>query len=209
MSGLPLGSEPYWSSWLALEDQQAWADDKKTIEDMLRHASFDEALPATFDVADFDFDHDPARIVAARADSDASSTDLSEFSGRGGKILIYHGLADVSPVGTSREWYDALVEEVGGAANAMEFARLFLVPGMDHCGFGSDPGVGHAGFDPLPALERWVEQGIPPESIVMTKTDSAGATEWTRPVCVFPNAAKYGGSGEITVAVNWNCGPAE
>ena len=63
-----------------------------------------------------------------------------------------------------RQWYEALTKDTGGEAATMEFARLFLVPGMDHCGVQSGPGVHHSGFDPLPALEKWVEEGVPPES---------------------------------------------
>jgi feruloyl esterase len=87
----------------------------------------------------------------------------------------------------------------------MEFARLFLVPGMDHCGVHSNPGVGQTGFDPLPALEKWVEEGMPPESIVMTKRTESGKTEWTRPVCVYPKVATYKGSGDIKAAASWTC----
>ena len=90
----------------------------------------------------------------------------------------------------------------------MDFARLFLVPGMDHCGVQSGPGVHHSGFDPLPALEKWVEEGVPPEAIVMTKADKDGKTEWTRPVCVHPKLATYKGSGDLKDAANWACGGA-
>jgi feruloyl esterase len=58
----------------------------------------------------------------------------------------------------------------------------------------------------LPALEKWVEEGVPPESIVMVKTDDDGKTEWNRPVCVYPAIAKYKGSGDINDAANWTCG---
>ena len=108
----------------------------------------------------------------------------------------------------TRQWYEALTKETGGDAATTEFARLFLIPGMDHCGVLSNPGVDQTGFDPLPALERWVEEGVPPESIVMTKTDDAGRSEWTRPVCVYPEVAQYKGSGDLKDAVNWTCGGA-
>ena len=114
-----------------------------------------------------------------------------------------------SPRDIAKNGMGRYLEEAGGQAAAMEFARLFLVPGMDHCGFqAGGPGVHQTGFDPLPALEKWVEEGIPPESIVMTKTDEAGATEWTRPVCVYPNVATYAGTGDIKDAANWTCGGA-
>jgi feruloyl esterase len=207
--GLPLGSESYWPRWHGLKDDQSWRDDKAAAEDELRHYSFAEDPGPDYDVADFDFDKDPARMVQGYQDMEASGTDLSKFKERGGKILIYQGFADglQAPEATS-QWYAALTKDMGGEAATMEFARLFMVPGMDHCGVQSGPGVAHAGFDPLPALEKWVEEGVPPESIVMTKSTEDGQTEWTRPVCVYPNVAKYDGSGDLKDAANWTCGGA-
>jgi feruloyl esterase len=205
--GVPLGSEPYWLLWRALEDEQSWRADKAAVEDELRHYSFAEDLALDYDVAAFDFDKDPERMVQSYSDMEASGTDLSKFEARGGRLLIYQGLADpLQPPETTRQWYEALTKDMGGEATTMGFARLFLVPGMDHCGAQSDPGVAGAGFDPLPALERWVEEGVPPESIVMTKTDDGGKTEWTRPVCVYPKVATYKGSSDLKDAANWTCG---
>ena len=92
--GVPLGSEPYWSRWHGLEDEQTWRDDKAALEDELRHYSFAEDPGPDYDVADFDFDKDPERMVQGYADMEASGTDLSKFKERGGKLLIYQGLAD-------------------------------------------------------------------------------------------------------------------
>ena len=140
--GMPLGSEPYWSRWHALDDQQSWRDDKAAVEDELRHYSFAEDPGPDYDVADFDFDKDPERMVQGYSDMEASGTDLSKFKARGGKLLIYQGLADglQAPEATP-QWYEALTKDMGGEAATMEFARLFLVPGMDHCGVQSGPGV--------------------------------------------------------------------
>ena len=65
----------------------------------------------------------------------------------------------------------------------------------------------HSGFDPLPALERWVEEGVAPESIVMTKRDKEGRTEWARPVCVYP-LPRFKGAGDRKDPSNWSCGGA-
>jgi Tannase and feruloyl esterase len=134
---------------------------------------------------------------------------LSKFKARGGKLLIYQGLGDVIAMPeATRQWYEALTKDMGGDVGIMEFARLFMVPGMSHCGIPSGPGVADTGFDPLPALEKWVEDGVAPESIVMTKTDDDGKTEWTRPVCVYPQVATYKGSGDLKDAASWICGGA-
>jgi Tannase and feruloyl esterase len=207
--GLPLGSEPYWNFWMALEDEESWREDSAALKDTLRHTGFTEDPGSHYDVAHFDFDKDPELLVQGYSDMEASGTDLSKFKGRGGKLLIYQGLADVIAMPeATRQWYEALTKDMGGEAATMGFARLFMVPGMSHCGIPSSPGVADTGFDPLPALEKWVEDGVAPESIVMTKTDDDGETEWTRPVCVYPHVATYRGSGDLKDAASWTCGGA-
>jgi feruloyl esterase len=206
--GVPLGSEPYWSESLAYEDDAGplALEDLATDQNYLRYVGFVEDPGPGYDV---DFDKDPERLKDGYANRTAEGTDLSEFKERGRKLLIYQGLADVdvAPEAT-RQWYEALTKDMGGDAGTMEFARLFMVPGMSHCGVLSNPGVDQTGFDPLPALEKWVEDGVAPESIVMTKTTEDGKTEWTRPVCVYPNVATYKGSGDLKDAANWTCGGA-
>ena len=89
-------------------------------------------------------------MVQGYADMEASGTDLSKFKERGGKLLIYQGVAEgLQAPEATRQWYEALAKDTGGEAATIEFARLFMVPGMDRCGVQSGPGVAHAGFDPL------------------------------------------------------------
>ncbi len=204
--GIPLGSAPYWSFWLGLENEQAWKENKSAWIDELHYYGFSQDPGPEYDVADFDFDKDPPQITGYK-DLEAGGTDLSEFQERGGKLLIYHGLADPLLVAeATRQWYDLMMADTGDSETTSDFARLFLVPGMDHCGIQSDPGVGHAGFDPLPALEKWVEEGVAPESIIMTKTHGDNSdVEWTRPVCAYPSVAEYAGSGGPSEAENWRC----
>jgi feruloyl esterase len=64
-----------------------------------------------------------------------------------------------------------------------------MLPGFDHCGAQNGPGTNDTGFDPLPALEAWVERGIAPESIPAQRRDAEGAIQWTRPVCDYPRVA--------------------
>jgi len=99
---------------------------------------------------------------------------------------------------------------MGGPSSTTEFARLFLVPGMSHCGLANGgPGVRvvapENGFDQLPIMEKWVEEGAPPESILMTKRDKAGNTERARPVCAYPQMARFSGAGDWREAANWTC----
>ena len=109
---------------------------------------------------------------------DATNPDLSRFAARGGKLLIYHGLADpvVSPW-DSRNYYDALQRRAGARTSA--FARLFFAPGMGHCGGGPGPAL-----DPLqPILERWREGGDPPRALPL-RAPPAG--EAPQALCPYP-----------------------
>jgi Tannase and feruloyl esterase len=205
--GVPKGSEPYWSLWLTAENEADWQAGKRGIEHILRFYGLGEDPGAGYDARSFDLDRDVERLKRTYVNREAGGTDLSKFKARSGKLLIYQGLADAntSPEAT-RLWYEDLTKAMSGEAGTRDFARLFLVPGMDHCGVINGPGVHHSGFDPLPALERWVEEGVAPESIVMTKRDKEGKSEWARPVCVYPLVARFKGAGDRKDPSNWSCG---
>jgi feruloyl esterase len=94
---------------------------------------------------------------------------------------------------------------MGGESKGQEFLRLFMIPGMDHCGLLSEPGINMIGFDPLSALEAWAENGTPPDSLLATKKGAKEETFWTRPLCPYPQFAKYKGSGDINDAANFQC----
>ncbi len=84
-------------------------------------------------------------------------------------------------------------------------ARLFMVPGMDHCGINpNNASVTDAGLDPLTALEHWVEEGKAPDSLLATKRTAQGQTVWQRPICAWPEAAKLTGP-DPTLAASWHC----
>jgi hypothetical protein len=79
---------------------------------------------------------------------------------------------------------------------------------MSHCGYAQGPGAEvrqNGGFDTLSVIEKWVEEDVPPESILMTKFDKGRETEWARPVCAYPRMARYSGSGDWHDAANWLC----
>jgi feruloyl esterase len=215
--GLPLGSEPYWTFWITGKDLSDWEAKKAEFVERLRFYGFPRDPGPDYDLKDFDFDRD-TKILQRAVDTNyvADGTDLAKFKSRGGKLLIYQGAADAltAPEAT-RQWYEDLTKVMGGESATRDFARLFMLPGMDHCGIVASPGVGtsgssgpgvhHSGFDPLPALEKWVEEGIAPETIVMTRADKDGKVEWARPVCVYPQVARYKGSGDWKDAGNWTC----
>ena len=140
-----------------------------------------------------------------------NAADLSALKNRGAKMIVFHGVADgvFSPVDTAH-WMDKLQANHSGKADA--FARLFLVPGMNHCSGG--PATDQ--FDMLAPLVAWVEQGKAPDSVT-AKARGAGANvvnaelpaSWsanrTRPLCVYPKVARYNGTGDVESASSFSC----
>jgi Tannase and feruloyl esterase len=205
--GVPLGSEPYWPLLLM---GVPGARDPSLLslfaQDFLRYMAFAHDPGEDYDTADYDFDHDPPRLAHMAALYDAEQANLAEFQRRGGKLIIYHGWADplVTPFRTV-EYFESLQGANGGARATAEFARLFMLPGFGHCGLQDGPGANDAGFDPLPALEAWVEQGIAPDSIPAQRRDTAGAVRWSRPVCAYPQVAQLRPGGNPHRAEDFEC----
>jgi feruloyl esterase len=169
--------------------------------------------PAARDLAKyafaFDFDRDAPRIFSTsgiyRQSSmsfmAAASTDLRRFERRGGRIVLYHGTAD--PVFSSNdtiEWFEAL-QRGAPRGDATRVARLFLVPGMNHCG----GGPATDSFDQLAPVVRWVEEGVAPDAIVARANAESPWPARTRPLCAYPKQARYAGSGDVDDARNFVC----
>ena len=114
---------------------------------------------------------------------------------------MYHGWADqlVAP-GTSINYYNSVLKALGGASRAGASVRLFMVPGMGHCGGGDGPNA----FDAVTALERWVEHGQAPEQMVASHSTN-GVVDRTRPLCPYPQVAVYKGTGNTDDAANFVC----
>ena len=158
----------------------------------------------------FDFDtflervHETSGIYTESAADLGSidSTNLSAFKAHGGKLIVYHGGADGAfSVNATIDWYNAVnAWERGNAAN---FARLFVVPGMNHCGGGPSTDD----FDMFPAIVNWVEKGVAPDNVVATASNPGyfGVESRSRPLCPYPKQARYKGSGDINDADNFRC----
>jgi Tannase and feruloyl esterase len=150
---------------------------------------------------------------------DATDANLTAFKARGGKLILYHGWNDpaISALSTIG-YYDSVVGRLG-RPETEAFVRLYVVPGMQHCGDGPGPNsFGQSGAAPskepqhnvMVALEQWVEKGNAPSAIVGTKyvnDESAKAVQMTRPLCPHPQIARYKGQGDPKDAADFVCAP--
>ena len=173
-----------------------------------------------------DWDYKKANLDEAVAASDktfatvlnATETNLKPFESRGGKLIIYHGWNDAAISALNTIHYYEAVQDKMGKQEADSFLRLFMVPGMQHCGGGPGPDVfGQSGFSTpndtqhniYLALEQWVEKGLAPSTVIATKLPGGsgpGPGVMTRPLCAYPEVAKYKGSGDTNDAANFACG---
>jgi feruloyl esterase len=179
--------------------------------DFWRYWVFDDA---NWDWRKFDYDRDVAFADRKLAAVNATDTNLDAFKARGGKLLMYSGWAD--PTGPSMDavrYYTNVVKRVGSVD---DFFRLFMVPGMAHCDYGPGPnmfggvsprmaeGPGDPTHDILAALVRWVEDGKAPAQIVASHRTNDDVDR-TRPLCPYPQKARWTGRGSSDEAANFEC----
>ncbi|MEO7270366.1 MAG: tannase/feruloyl esterase family alpha/beta hydrolase [Vicinamibacterales bacterium] len=150
---------------------------------------------------DFDWETDVAVADHAVPTVAATSRDYHAFNARGGKLIMYTGLADpVVPPGDTIRYYEEVVKATGGVAETQSFFRFFPVPGMGHCSGGPGP----SSFDALAALEQWHEQGIAPAQL-LGRHLTDGVVDRTRPLCAFPSVARLDRPGSPDVAESFSC----
>jgi len=155
---------------------------------------------ANFDLMNFDLDTDLGLALKNAASIEANDPDLAKFKARGGKLLLYHGWADPGPAPENTiNYYNAVTTKVGGKQE--DWMRRFLMPGMGHC----TGGVGPDSADFLSAMEGWKEKGTAPDQIIASRSGARGLTPMTRPLCPFPQVAKYTGTGSTDDAKNFVC----
>ena len=191
--GLEPGTELFWGRFVGD------AEPPTNAIDQYRYIVFKNP---EWDWTTFDIERDVATAdTVDKGTINAVNPDLSKFVQRKGKLLLYHGWTDgtVSPL-TSVNYYNRVVDKMGGTAKTSNWLRLFMVPGMGHCGGGDGPNT----FDTVTALEQWVEKGKAPDQIIASHS-TAGKIDRTRPLCPYPQVAKYKGSGSIDDAANFDC----
>jgi len=145
----------------------------------------------------------------------ATDPDLTSFKSHGGKLIIFHGWDDPAiPALNTIDYYSSVIDKMGQQA-AGSFVRVFMIPGMQHCGGGPGTDSFNAAGPATPmdpqhnmqlAIEQWVEKGAAPNSIIAAKIAPRDAgTVMTRPLCPYPRSAKYKGSGDTNSAANFAC----
>lgn len=210
--GFTPGDESSWKVWL-IGDDPGSALGPRFVENYFRYMVTGDP---TFDVLKASIDDllRQSRETQA-ANLDATNPDLTRFAVHGGKLILYHGWNDpaISPY-NSIAYYESVRKQMG-ADKVDSFARLYMVPGMEHCGQG--PGASAFGqfgtesaatpkYGLFDSLENWVEKGSPDATVIATKYKPGGReAEFTRPLCAWPKVARYNGNGDPNDAANFTC----
>jgi feruloyl esterase len=199
MSPTPNGAVA--SGWLnAIVPVKAEAKpaDFNLAEGVMRYLILDPPQP-NYDFMAFNYDRDRALVERWSKLADAKDADLSRFRKSGGKLIMTYGWADqiLQPM-MGVNYYEALMARNG--SNTADFARLFMMPGVAHCG----GGVGPDRIDAVTAVIDWVEKGKAPDQLLASKVTN-GQVVRTRPLCPYPQVARYRGQGSIDDAANFSC----
>ena len=172
--------------------------DFNLAEGVMRYLILDPPQPE-YDTLKFDFDRDAKIVERWSKLADAKDADLSKFRKSGGKLIMTYGWADqiLQPL-MGINYYEAVVAKNG--KDTTDFVRLFMLPGMAHCA----DGVGPDRNDAVTAVIDWVEKGKAPDQLIASKVAN-GQVVRTRPLCPYPQVARYKGQGSIDEAANFSC----
>jgi len=192
------GAGSGWLNVIVATQPNAIPADFNLAEGTMRYLVFNPPKPE-YDYRTFDFDRDTHLLDNWSKLADAKNPDLSQFRKRGGKLLMTYGWADsiLQPL-MGVHYYEDAVSKNG--SNTAEFFRLFMVPGMAHCG----GGIGTDRHDSMTAMVNWVEKGKAPTSMMGSRAVNNQVVR-TRPLCPYPQVARYSGQGSIDEASNFSC----
>ncbi|POM73589.1 Hypothetical protein PHPALM_9551 [Phytophthora palmivora] len=177
----------------------------------LKYLIFEPNPPESYTLNDLKFTEATVDLLRARHPLlDATNPDLAAFKAAGGKLILWHGWSDehISPR-TTIAYHEALQKQMGGVEQVAEFERLYLLPGVQHCGRGE----GMAAVDLVTPLLEWVEQGSAPHKILTSTELDNDLPPWmpamtptitrSRPIYPYPSLAKYSGQGDVNDAANY------
>jgi feruloyl esterase len=208
-----------------LKDDSGHAIDDGLLPGVLVDSGRSRLAPATFGQAirhqadwkgdDFDVTRDLAAIDKVMPELRADDPDLAPFNARKGKAILYQGWMDPAVAAMmTLGYYQDVEKKMGSEKKTEDFIRLFMVPGMLHCGggpgtdqfggSGNDAPVPDADHDLLSALEIWVEHNQPPGPVIASRMVE-GKVVRTRPLCAYPAFARYNGTGDTDDASNFQC----
>jgi Tannase and feruloyl esterase len=192
------GSGSGWLNVIVSAQPEGKPADFNLAENTMRYLVFTPPKP-DYDYKTFDFDRDPPLLNEWSKKADAKDTDLSKFRKRGGKLLMTYGWADpiLQPM-AGVNYYEQATAKNG--PTTPDFFRLFMVPGMSHCG----GGIGPDRHDPMTAMINWVEKDKAPSTMVASRVVNNQVVR-TRPLCAYPQVARYSGTGSIDDAANFRC----
>ena len=198
--GFMIGSENSggWANLIVPGRPDATPLDFSLAQAAMRYLVFTPPKP-DWDYRTFDFDRDVTLVDRWGQIANPKNPDLSAFRKHGGKLVMTYGWADaILQPQMGIDYYERVVKKNG--AKTQDFARLFMVPGMAHC----NGGVGPDQNDAVSAVIDWVEKGKAPTSIVARKIVNGQVTR-SRPLCPYPQVARYKGQGSIDDAANFSC----
>ena len=207
--GFPFGGENVpggWDLWITQTNPPALGPNLPNL-----HYAFGTEFVKNFVFGDpawsyagYDFADWQTRTADVATLLNATDPNLGKFAGHGGRLILWHGWSDPAlPATRSIDYYNSVAMQNPLVRLS---ARMFLLPGVAHCA----GGLGPDRADWLTTLEQWVEKGVAPDQVLMTKNDAQGKVVMERPVCAYPLAARYNGSGDANRAASYTCvGPAQ
>jgi hypothetical protein len=198
--GYMLGSEAAggWMNWIVPPAADRKSADFNLAEGTMRYLVHTPPQP-NYDYRSFDFERDPLLLDAWGQLVNATNPDLTRFRQRGGKLIMTYGWADpvLQPM-VGVDYYERALARNG--PDTPQFFRLFMVPGMGHC----SGGIATDHFDAVTALVDWVEKGKSPDEIRAARVVKNQEVR-SRPLCAYPQVARYKGQGSIDDAANFRC----
>jgi feruloyl esterase len=198
--GLPPGGEAMaggWGQWI-VGTPTSQPQQFSLMFDAFKYLCFEVDDPNYDFRTDFNFETDPPKLDVMGKILNATNPDLSAFNARKGKLLMYHGWADDGPNPVQTVQYYTNIRKTFGNRVTKSFVRLYMVPGMGHC----SGGIGCDKVDWVTPLVNWVENGTEPGALIGA---ASSGTPRTRPICPYPEVARYEGKGSVDDAGNFTC----